>query len=116
MQIRDLKFLLLAVFFLMACEERKQLKEMHDSTGEMNKTTQSMDKTMQEMNATMKGMSQTMTGMNDTMKGMNHTMVGMNGTMGGSNACAYCFRQPQGAERVPQLGRRPEVQPRVLRE
>jgi archaellum component FlaC len=77
--------LLVSVLFLMACEQRQQLRGMYNSTDQMNKTTQSMDKTMQDMNQTMKGMSQTMSGMNETMRGMDQKMAGMDNKMGHMN-------------------------------
>lgn len=83
MPTKDFKLVMCSLVFLMACQERQQLREMHDSTGEMNKTTQSMDRTMQEMNQTMKTMNQTMSGMSNTMNNMDGTMGGMHGTMVG---------------------------------
>jgi len=76
---------LTALWLVVGCEERRQLKEMHDSTGQMNKTTLSMDQTMKEMNTTMGKMQTTMSNMDQTMKGMNGNMTGMYGTMNGMN-------------------------------
>lgn len=75
----------LVSFLLLACEEKRQLREMHDSTGEMNKTTQAMNRTMENMNGIMLDMSNTMKIMNQTMIPMGKTMTEMNGTMQGMN-------------------------------
>ena len=40
------------MLMLVACQEKKQLTEMHDSTAQMNTTTSNMDKKMGEMSAT----------------------------------------------------------------
>ncbi len=70
---------------LSACDMKKQLTEMHDSTGEMNETTKKMNSTTEGMHSTMQGMEKTTEGMDGKMKGMNETMGGMDKKMGDMN-------------------------------
>ena len=74
---------ILLALALSACDMKKQLTEMHDSTGEMNETTKKMNATTEGMHTTMQGMEKTTVGMDGKMKGMNATMEIMNEKMEG---------------------------------
>ncbi len=72
---------ILLALSLSACDMKKQMSEMHDSTVEMNDTTKKMNSTTEGMHTTMQGMEKTTEGMDGKMKGMNETMGGMNAIM-----------------------------------
>jgi hypothetical protein len=78
--IQNILPLTLVFTTLIACQERKQLKEMHDSTDEMNQTTKGMAHSTENMNGTTKTMSKDTTEMKNTTKDMSKTTKDMNNT------------------------------------
>lgn len=59
---------------LTACQQTKNLDEMHDNTEQMNKTTTKMNGQMGDMNQTTREMKDTTKDMNQTMDKMSNTM------------------------------------------
>jgi len=82
---QKLKYGMITILFLIGCQEKKQLGDMHRSTGEMNGTTKGMNNTMTEMNNTMKNMSVTMDNMNRTFFKVSGVMEHMDGSLSETN-------------------------------
>jgi len=82
---KKLKMSVMAILFVIGCQEKKQLSDMHDSTGEMNGTTKGMNNTMTEMNNTMKAMAGTMNNMNQTFGKVSAVMNHMDGSLNETN-------------------------------
>jgi hypothetical protein len=78
--------LLVLCVSMSACEMKKNLDEMHDSTGEMNVTTTEMNENLGEMKQTTSTMSGTTSEMNTKMGKMAETTDSMSKTTDAMNA------------------------------
>jgi len=83
MKTRIVPFFVFAstVLTLAACQQAKQLDEMHDTTAEMRDITRDMRDQTKQMNSTTGNMSKATTSMNDSMQAMLEQMNEMNSLM-----------------------------------